>query len=83
MHVVESVNITTPLDPWLTLKAAANLSSLSARLLRDRLDEIPHIRIGEPGGRRGKNGKPVRGGKVLIKASDLTRWLESLSQSQS
>lgn len=82
MRVVESVSVTVPLDPWLTLKASSGFSSISVRQLRDRLDEIPHIRIGEAGGRRGKNGRPVRGGKVLIKVSDLTRWLESFRAQQ-
>lgn len=86
VRVVEGVSITLPLDMWLTIKAAARVSSLSARTLRSYLHDpsrpLPHVRVGESGGRSavkvGKNGRPVRGpGKVLIRYSDLVRWLES------
>ena len=49
-------------DRYLNLAEAATYTSISARTIRDRLDEIPHRRVG------------VR--ILLFKKSELDTWLE-------
>lgn len=55
-----------PLDPYLSLKTAAAYTSLSVRTLRSRLTNphhpLPCYRLG---------------GKILLKRSDLDRWLDA------
>lgn len=63
--VVEGVEITTPLDPYLSLRALATYSGCSVRWLRDRLTDLhhplPHYRL--------------PGGKALVRRSDFDAWL--------
>ncbi len=62
--VVESLALSTPLDPYLTLKAAATYASCSIRWLRARLTDpahpLPHYRVA---------------GKLLIRRGELDAWL--------
>lgn len=62
--VVEEVTFSTPLDPYLTLRALASNSGLSVRKLRDCLDDplhpLPHYRVG---------------GRVLVRRSEFDTWI--------
>ena len=49
-------------DRYLNLAEAAKYTSISARTIRDRLDEIPHRRVGTR--------------MLLFKKSELDTWLE-------
>jgi len=49
-------------DRYLNLAEAAEYTSISARTIRDRLDEIPHRRVGTR--------------MLLFKKSELDAWLE-------
>ncbi len=49
-------------DRYLNLPEAAKYTSISARTIRDRLDEIPHRRVGTR--------------ILLFKKSELDAWLE-------
>lgn len=64
MRVVESVNINTDMDLYLSLKGLAGYASLSRRLLSDLIndpkDPIPSFRIG---------------GKILVKKSAFDKWM--------
>jgi len=68
-QLVETVSVTVPLDPWLSLQAAANYSGLSVRTLRGWLSHLdrplPCYRVG---------------GKVLLRCSELDGWLSSFRQ---
>ena len=68
-QLVETVSVTVPLDPWLSLQAAANYSGLSVRTLRGWLSHLdrplPCYRVG---------------GKVLLRRSELDRWMLSFRQ---
>jgi len=61
--LAERVIISTPLDPFLTLKALSTYSGISVRKLRDHLDDpghpLPHYRVG---------------GKILVRRSDFDTW---------
>lgn len=63
--VVEGINITTPLDPYLSLRALAIYSGCSVRWLRDRLTApqhpLPCYRL--------------PGRKILVRRSDFDAWL--------
>ena len=65
-QLVETVSVTVPLDPWLSLQAAAGYSCLSVRNLRGWLSHperpLPCYRVG---------------GKILLRRSELDRWLET------
>ena len=65
-QLVETVSVTVPLDPWLSLQAAAGYSCLSVRTLRGWLSHherpLPCYRVG---------------GKILVRRSELDRWLET------
>jgi hypothetical protein len=62
--VVEGVSLTSPADPYLTLRAAGQYASVSPRWLRDRLTDpshpLPHYRVA---------------GKLLVRRSELDAWL--------
>ena len=65
LPVLEGIEVTTPLDPYLTLRALASYSGCSVRWLRDRLSDPQH---------------PLAcfrlpGGKILVRRSDFDRWL--------
>ena len=66
MHLIEAVNITTTLDPFLSLKGLAGYSGMSVRKLRDCLTHpvspLPCYRVD---------------GKVLVRRSDFDRWMEA------
>lgn len=65
LAVIEGVAITTPLDPYLTLRALADYSGCSVRWLRDRLVDAHHAL---PCFR-------LPGGKVLVRRSDFDGWV--------
>ena len=61
--LAERVIVSTPLDPFLTLKALSGYFGISVRKLRDHLTDpahpLPHYRIG---------------GKLLVRRSDYDAW---------
>lgn len=63
--VVEGLALSSPADPYLTLRALAAYSACSVRWLRDRLTDahraLPHYRL--------------PGGKILVRRSDFDAWL--------
>jgi hypothetical protein len=62
--LAESVIVSTPVDPFLSLKALAVYSSLSVRKLRDCLEDpqhpLPCYRVG---------------GKILVRRSEFDSWM--------
>ncbi len=64
--VIETLRVTVPLDPWLSLKALSAASGLSVRTLRAHITHptrpLPCFRVG---------------GKVLIRWSEFQRWMEA------
>lgn len=66
VRVIDQVAVTVPLDPWLSLQAAAGYSCLSVRNLRGWLGHperpLPCYRVG---------------GKILLRRSELDRWLSA------
>ncbi len=63
--VVEGLEVTTPLDPYLGLRALATYSGCSVRWLRDRLTD-PH---------RPLPCYRLPSGKILIRRSDFDAWI--------
>lgn len=67
--VLNDLAMTTPLDPYLSLRALAAYSGLSPRRLRDLLRDpdhpVPHYRIG---------------GKILVRRSEFDGWLARYRQ---
>jgi hypothetical protein len=67
--VIEGIEVTTALDPYLPLRALAAYSGMSARSLRDRLTDpyhpLPHYRVG---------------GKLLVRRSEFDRWIARYRQ---
>jgi hypothetical protein len=61
--VVDSLAISTTLDPYLSLHALAKYTSMSVRWLRDRLEDprhpLAHYRLG---------------GKIVVRRSDYDAW---------
>lgn len=61
--VIEGLELTTPLDPYLDLAALSAYSGLSRRKLRELLKDprhpLPHYRIG---------------GKLFVRRGDYDRW---------
>lgn len=68
--VVEVVEITSPLDPYLSLRALASYSRCSIRWLRDRLTDprhpLPCYRL--------------PGGKLLVRRSEFDHWMARYRQ---
>jgi excisionase family DNA binding protein len=64
VHQLASVAVRVDLDPYLSMKALADYSSLSRRTLQDLVndtsDPIPSFRVG---------------GKLLVRKSDFDRWM--------
>src|SRR5262245_5211914 len=62
--LAERVAVTTPLDPFLSLRALGAYASLGVRKLRDflvlPLHPLPHYRVG---------------GKVLVRRSEFDAWI--------
>jgi excisionase family DNA binding protein len=62
--VIDELTLTTPLDPFLSLKALAGYSGLSVRTLRTHLGDLHHplpcYRVG---------------GKILIRRSEFDAWM--------
>jgi hypothetical protein len=62
--LAERVIVSTPLDPFLALKALADYSGLGVRKLRDYLDDTAHplpcYRVG---------------GKILVRRSEFDGWI--------
>ena len=67
IQIAERINITSELDPWLSIKAAASYSSLSVRTIRNALKDptrpLPHYR-------------PI-GAKIVIRRSELDLWVKA------
>jgi hypothetical protein len=67
--LAERVVISTPLDPFLSLRALAGYSDLSVRKLRDCLDDLAHplpcYRVG---------------GKLLVRRSEFDAWIAAYRQ---
>jgi hypothetical protein len=65
VHVIEAVHITTPLDPFLSLKGLAGYSGMSVRKLRDCLTRpvspLPCYKVD---------------GKILVRRSDFDAWMQ-------
>ena len=63
--LAESVIVSTPLDPFLSLKALAEYSALSVRKLREYLDDpanpLPCYRVG---------------GKIVVRRSEFDTWMQ-------
>ena len=68
--VVQGLDVTTPLDPYLTMRSLASYSGCSVRWLRDRLTD-PHHPL--PCYR-------LPGGKVLVRRSEFDGWLACYRQ---
>ena len=70
--LAERVIVSTPLDPFLSLRALAGYSDLSIRKLRDLLDDpvrpLPHYRIG---------------GKILVRRSEFDAWVVHFRRTRS
>ena len=68
--VVEGMQISTPLDPYLDLRALATYAGMSVRMLRDKLIDphhpLPHYRLPGAGGKTGK---------LLVRRSDFDTWM--------
>jgi hypothetical protein len=64
--LAETVIISTPLDPFLSLRALAGYSALSVRKLRDYLDDpanpLPCYRVG---------------GKIVVRRSEFDAWISA------
>ncbi len=62
--LAERVVISTPLDPFLSLKALATYSGLGVRTLRSHLEDVGHplpcYRVG---------------GKILVRRSEFDTWI--------
>ncbi len=63
--MVDSLALTTPLDPYLSLRALSAYSGCSVRWLRDRLTDPSHPL---PAYR-------LPGGKILVRRSEFDAWL--------
>src|SRR5262245_26473264 len=67
--LAQEIIISTPLDPFLSLRALATYSGLSLRKLRDHLAEAAHplpcYRIG---------------GKILVRRSEFDAWITRYRQ---
>jgi len=63
--VVDTIALSAPADPYLSLRALAAYSGCSVRWLRDRLVDpvapLPHYRL--------------PGGKILVRRSEADAWL--------
>ena len=63
--VAEGVILSTPIDPFMSLKGLAAYSGLSVRTLRDHLGDavhpLPCFRVG---------------GKILVRRSEFDAWIE-------
>lgn len=67
--LAERIVVSTPLDPFLDLRALAAYSSISVRKLRDYLDDpthpLPYYRVG---------------GKILVRRSEFDAWIAAYRQ---
>lgn len=68
--VVDELQLTSPADPYLSLRALAAYSGCSVRWLRDRLVDAHHAL---PCFR-------LPGGKVLVKRNDFDAWMAQYRQ---
>jgi len=68
--VVDETSLTTPLDPYLSLRALAAYGGCSVRWLRDRLVDpdrpLPCYRL--------------PGGKILVRRSEFDGWIRRFHQ---
>ena len=67
--LAERVVVSTPLDPFLSLRSLASYSSVSIRKLRDCLADpahpLPHYRVG---------------GKIVVRRSEFDAWIAAYRQ---
>ncbi|MBI3104558.1 MAG: helix-turn-helix domain-containing protein [Candidatus Rokubacteria bacterium] len=67
--LAERVVVSTPLDPFLPVRALVAYAGLSARKLRDYMADsahpLPHYRVG---------------GKILVRRSEFDLWVASYRQ---
>lgn len=67
--LAERVVLSTPLDPFLSLRALTSYSGLSVRKLREHLADaahpLPHYRVG---------------GKILVRRSEFDAWIAQYRQ---
>jgi excisionase family DNA binding protein len=67
VSVAKEITVIASLDPYLTLKAAAEYGGVSVRWLRTALTDPVHpLPCYRPGG---------KGGKVLLRRSDFDTWM--------
>ena len=66
--LAERVVVSTPLDPFLSLKALAAYSSLSPRTLRAFLELPPDEAL--------PCYRPPGGGKILVRRSEFDAWMQ-------
>jgi len=76
--LAERVVVSTPLDPFLSLKALASYAGLSVRTLRTYLDlppaqALPCFRLGTM--RKSVQGK-ILTGKIVVRRSECDGWIE-------
>jgi len=66
---IEGMDLVTPLDPYLSLRALATYSGLSVRTLRSHLEDVGHplpcYRVG---------------GKILVRRSEFDAWIARYRQ---
>jgi len=67
--LAERVVVSTPLDPFLPVRALVAYAGLSARKLRDYMTDsahpLPHYRVG---------------GKILVRRSEFDAWIAAYRQ---
>jgi len=81
MRAIEAVNVTTDLDPWLSLKALSKVSGFSVRSLRAHIADpdhpLPCYRMKEPHVIPTRSGKSrIVSGKILVRWSEFTAWMQ-------
>ena len=66
IHILGSVDVQVPLDPYMDLQALSQYSSISVRKLRDLLKDplrpLPCFRVD---------------GKIVVRWSEFQRWMEA------
>jgi hypothetical protein len=66
--IAEGVILSTPLDPYMSLKSLAAYSGLSVRTIRSYLELPPHAAL--------PCYRPPGGGKILVRRSAFDAWIE-------
>ncbi len=68
--VIDGITLSSPADPYLTLRALSEYSGCSTRWLRDRLTDLHHPL---PCYR-------LPGGKILVRRSEFDHWFAQYRQ---